>query len=122
MIHWDRTSLLGRVFSPLGSPAGSTLPSQAPLLEQAAPLLRIPVQHGPAHMHLIPSKALVPATIQAMVGFEMPNERLNGRTESLQALEPCGVGIPVAPLALGRDTQSCHLGRPQPLSVMPWMM
>src|SRR5215475_4193938 len=122
MIHWDRTSLLGRVLSPLGSPAGGTLPGQAPLLEQAAPLLRIPGQHSPAHIHLIPGKALVPAAIQAMVGFEMPNDRLNVRPEPLQALEPRGVGIPVPLLALGRDTHARHLGRPQPLPVMSWMM
>jgi hypothetical protein len=47
--------------------------SQVALLEQAALLFGIPGQHGPADMHLIPGKALVPTVIEAMVGFEMPN-------------------------------------------------
>src|SRR5688500_8520242 len=104
MMHSDRTSLLMRPFPPLGSPAGLTPPDQVALLEHAAPLLRIPGQHGPAHVDLIPGKALIPAAIQAMIGFEMPNDRLNVRPQPLQALEPGGVGIPRARLALRRDT------------------
>src|SRR5919109_3335098 len=119
MIHWDRTSLLVRVLSPLGSLAGCPPSGQAPLLKHAAPLLRMPGQHGPTHVDLIPGKALIPAAIQAMSGFEMPNDRLTVRPQPLQALEPGGVGIPRARLALGRDTYTRHLGRPHTDLFMP---
>jgi hypothetical protein len=122
MIPWGWTSLLVRAFPPLGSPAGGTPPSQAPLLEHAAPFRGIPGQYGPADVDLIPRKALVPAAIQAMVGFAMANHRLNVRPQPLQALEPGRVGLRMPPLALGGNTDVRHLRRTQPGPLVPRMM
>src|SRR5262245_2279210 len=118
MIHWGRTSLLVRSLPPLGCLADCTPPRQATLLEHAAPLFGIPGQHGPAHIHLIPSKTLVPAAIQAVVSFELPNNRFNVCAESLPALEPGRVAVPVTRLPLGRDTHTRHRCRAQALPVM----
>ena len=83
MRHWDQISLRGRPLPPLGRRAGLTPPGHVALLEQAAPLRDIPSQHGPTHVDLIPGKALISAAIQAMIGFEMPNDRLDMRMEPL---------------------------------------
>jgi hypothetical protein len=106
MKNWTQRSLTVPGLFPLGGPVGRGQPSQMALLEQAAPLRSVPGQHGPAHVDVISGNALIPTAIQAMIGFEVPNHRLNVRSQPLQALAPGRVGIPVTPLAFRGNTDT----------------
>ena len=122
MMHWDRIPLLVRSLALLGSLTGGTLPSQVALLEQAAPLRGLPGQYRPAHVAVIPGKALIPAAIQAVLGLEIANDWRNVRSQPLHALAPGGVGIPRACLALRRATHTRHLRCTQTGLRMPCVM
>jgi hypothetical protein len=91
MKNWTQRSLTVPGRLPLGGPAGRGPPNQMALREQAAPLRGVPGQHGPAHVDVIPGKALVPTAIQAMVGFERPHNRLNGFCRKFSFEAMCGM-------------------------------
>src|ERR671932_2904959 len=105
MINWGQAIPLGRGLLLLGGLAMHSPRRQEACLQQAAPLLGVPGQDGPGDIQLIAGKTLVPAAPHAMIGFEMTQHWFNMGTQALQPLEPGGVGLGMARLALARDAQ-----------------